>query len=504
MALYSINDSEMLLGIMMNNPKYLFNSKYKLSKNDFKPFQAHLIIYVAIYNCVNDGCDVITEVEIDQWLEKYPSEYEVFKDFNGLEWIRTVKQLAKTENIDYYYTKVRRWSLLRTYKENGYDIKEIFDESKSETEQIAKLEQLSLQDIIDKFEGIQCKIKKEFGNDNDIEETKMGEGFEEVKEQFKNTPLYGRSYLSEYFNTITRGAIKGQYSMFSSPTGVGKTTIAIASGCNMCAKELWNYSTQKFEKNKNCSNEGLLFLQFELQNVEECTPKFLSYISGVQADKITKGSYKDNEEERVDKAIEILKDSDIYVACIPNFTMKEIDELIKNYTLNYNVGYVIFDYLQAGGSINQEIARNNGTVTNEAQVLGSLSSFLKDEAKKYNINVRTMSQCNENVVTKDILDSSVVMGSRSTTFKADIASVILPPRQKELKAYEMVREKRGFNHLECTHVIHNFKSRFNSDKMNLRIFVNVDMGTGRLTDLCVFDKDLKPYNLKKTILENNT
>ena len=84
MSLYSINDSELLLGIMMNNPKYLFDSKYKLSKYDFKPFQAHFIMYIAIYNCANNGCDVITEVEVDQWLEKFPTEYEVFKDFNRL------------------------------------------------------------------------------------------------------------------------------------------------------------------------------------------------------------------------------------------------------------------------------------------------------------------------------------------------------------------------------------------------------------------------------------
>ena len=502
--LYSINDAQNVLGCLINNPLILLDDKYNLNKYDFRPNMLHLITFVAINNLINQGAKEISFFEIDQYIQQYKSQYEVFTDSNGIEFCKTIAVLNSSDNIDVFYNNVKKFSVLRKYKESGFDISKWFDESKSESDELEKLASVSVEDIINYYEKLQSDIKRQFCINSEIEETKMGEGFEEVKESFKQEPIYGRSFLSNALNTVTRGAIKGQYAIFSSPTGVGKTTISYATLCNICATELWNYETQSYELNKNCSNEGGMILQYELDNTIEITPKLLAYISGVNAATITKGNYKNNEEERVDRAIQILKESNIYSICIPNFTMKEIDALINDYVKNKNVGWVVFDYISAGGSINQEIAKYNGTATNEQQVLTTISKFLKDEARKYNIFIYTMTQCNENVAIKEILQESCIMGGRGVAFKGDICGIILPPRQKELKAYEMVREKRGFNHLECTHVISLYKSRFNDEQGNLRLFINVDMGTGRLTDLCVFDKDLKPYNLKKTILENNT
>src|SRR5574344_227082 len=358
--LYSINDAQNVLGCLINNPLILLDDKYKLNKYDFRPNMLHLITFVAINNLINQGAKEISFFEIDQYIQQYKSQYEVFTDSNGIEFCKTIAGLNSSDNIDVFYNNVKKFSVLRKYKENGFDISKWFEESK------------------------------------------MGEGFEEVKESFKQEPMYGRSFLSNALNTITRGAIKGQYAIFSSPTGVGKTTISYATLCNICATELWNYETQSYELNKNCSNEGGMILQYELDNTIEITPKLLAYISGVNASTITKGNYKNNEEERVDRAIQILKESNIYSICIPNFTMKEIDALINDYVKNKNVCWVVFDYISAGGSINQEIAKYNGTATNEQQVLTTISKFLKDEARKYNIFIYTMTQCKENVAIKEI------------------------------------------------------------------------------------------------------
>ena len=500
--LYSHNSANLILGAICNDCTLALNNKFPLTKEDFRPNQFQMIIFVTLYNLALKGVKEASEIEVYEFLKNYKEQFNIFNDNDGSDYINTIKTLSNIDNYEYYWNNLKKYSLLRVYKNKGFDISKFFDETKDELKECKKLDLVELDDIINYYDGIQSNIKKNFYINGNIEETKMGEGFEEIKEQFKEKPLYGASFLSEYLNTATRGWIESQYAIFSSPTSVGKTTIGIASLCNVCATKLWNYKTKQFEVNKNCRHKAGLYLQFELDNKIECTPKFLSYISGVNSAIITKGQYKDDEEYRVDEAIKILQESNIYTVSFLDFTMKEIDAVIGDYVLNKSVSYVVFDYLQGGGSINQEIAKRNGTTTNEQQVLTMLSAFLKDEAKKYGIAIRTMTQCNDRVATQDILDESCIMGSRGVAFKGDIGTIILPPRPKEVKAYDEVKQKGGFHHLECTHVIHLYKSRFGAEAKNIRIFVNVDMGTGRMTDLFVFDKNIQPYKLDKTILNN--
>ena len=224
--LYSINDAQNVLGCLINNPLILLDDKYKLNKYDFRPNMLHLITFVAINNLINQGAKEISFFEIDQYIQQYKSQYEVFTDSNGIEFCKTIAGLNSSDNIDVFYNNVKKFSVLRQYKESGFDISKWFDESKSESDELEKLASVSMEDIINYYEKLQSDIKRQFCINSEIEETKMGEGFEEVKESFKQEPMYGRSFLSNALNTITRGAIKGQYAIFSSPTGVGKTTIS--------------------------------------------------------------------------------------------------------------------------------------------------------------------------------------------------------------------------------------------------------------------------------------
>jgi replicative DNA helicase len=502
MSLYSINDSELLLGIMMNNPKYLFDSKYKLSKDDFKPFQAHFIMYIAIYNCANNGCDVITEVEVDQWLEKFPTEYEVFKDFNGLEWIRTVKQLAKTENIDYYYTKVRRWSLIRAYKENGYDIKEIFDESKSETEQITKLEQFSLQDIIDKFDIIQTNIKREFTNeDDDTTRKKAGNNGIEIFNNFKTNPSMGLSFESKYLTTLWNGFCKKQLYIRSGDTSSGKSRSCIGDLANVCANEIYDLKQQKWVENPNGKNRGL-YLGCEMELDSEVDPLMWSYISGVESNLITKGKTTKEQDELVKRAISVVNDDSIWLTDMPSFNIRKLEEEIKIHKHECNIDFVAFDYMLLNNALVKEFIEDRGKSVGARgdEILLELSKALKDLCKKYDVGMITCTQVNADIKDYRNRDYSVIRGGKSIADKATGGSISMPITNQELKLVEPYIEKRGFGNRKPNFVETVYKARFSEYPKECKIFSYYDLGNMRKEELFVTDKDFKPINIEKTII----
>ena len=61
---------------------------------------------------------------------------------------------------------------------------------------------------------------------------------------------------------------------------------------------------------------------------------FIAWISGVSRQHIMDGAYHGDEEERVDKAYQILSESGIYVVDDPEFTAKNLEEIIEDYIVD--------------------------------------------------------------------------------------------------------------------------------------------------------------------------
>ena len=82
--------------------------------------------------------------------------------------------------------------------------------------------------------------------------------------------------------------------------------------------------------------------------------------------------------------------------------------------------------------------------------------------------------------------------------------MFLPLRPKELKAREIIEQEigyRGFGLPHATHIYHMYKVRFGSYPQNIKIWVNVDLGTGRMTDCFCTDWQNKVIKVPKTELK---
>ena len=225
--LYSINAGNFLLSSLLNNTGLLYSSSYPLTKEDFRPNLSHKIIYITICQLADRGCNEIDAKELVTYLESgYEEQYNALKedisDGNVVSYIDTLKQLDNTKSYEYWYNEIRKRSLLRLYRDNGFDISKFWDEDKSEEKNIAKLNKYSIKDIVTNYDTIQAELRQQYVIDETVRRIKAGENYEEIKEAFKNTPYFGACMESPYQTTLFRGWVKGQVIMNSAPSGMGK------------------------------------------------------------------------------------------------------------------------------------------------------------------------------------------------------------------------------------------------------------------------------------------
>ena len=511
--LYSINAGNFVLSSLLNNTELLYKNSFPLSKEDFKPNLSHKILYISICQLADKGCLVIDAKELITYLEGgYEEQLNALKedisDGNIIGYIDTLKQLDNTKSYEYWYNEVRKRSLLRKYRDSGFDITEFWDSDKSEEKNTIKLNSVSIDDIVKHFDRIQIEMRHEFIVEENMQRVQAGVGFKQVKEDFKNTPFFGACMVSPYQTTLFRGWVKGHLILNSAPSGMGKTITAVGELCNVCATEVWNSEKQCWEKNKNRRGAGL-YINTELDLMKELNPCFVAYIADVPRHNIMDGVYDSKEQEdRVDRAIEILEESKIFLVDDPRFTLRSIEDNIRYYKETNNIQYMVFDYIQDNGCVGKEMKATHEVVARDTIVL-NIADNLKVFAKQYDIGMYSMTQLNGNEKTAEIIDVACLAGGKAIQNKLDAGCISLYPRKKEEKFTEgllqhwLSEHKRGeFGENFKPNVIrHNYKVRFSKYGVGIKLYQYLDKGTGRCIDLYCTDMFDNPINIDKTIID---
>jgi len=500
-VLYNVNDAMFCLGCLCNNPSILLNEKFKLEKEDFAPNKFHKIIYSAIKHLYIEGINDINEVVIDQFLQAYPAHHAIIVEYDILEFIPTIKELSSGENIEYYYNNVRKYSLLREYKALGWDITELYDETQSEESQRENLNKMSINTIIDYFERKQNTLKRNFSTNTVTEEYQAGYDFASTKEQLKVAPLMGDSFQSEYLNSVFRGMMG--FILRCGQSGSGKTTLSVGDICKLSATEYWDSNRKEWVINKSRAGNAL-FINTEMDLRTELDPKFIAWISNVPAHKILDGLYEGDEEDRVDRACKVLKDSGIYIVDDPEFTTKSLIGTIAYYAQEKNVKNVCFDYICNNGWVAKELSSETKVPQREDMVLLTITDKLKQASRRYNVNILSGTQLNGTEREQEQIDERTLAGGKSQVRKTDGTMIILEPKAKELEMVKSMMNKSGMLTEDkipnlVTHIVKGRASRY---PKHIKIFQHVDLGTGRTIDLFCTDRNNEYIKIDKTIIEN--
>ena len=372
----------MVLGCIMNNVELLKSDKYFLDRDDFSPSKFHQILFAVIDNLADNDIVEIDKMAIDRFAQNYPKQYEVLIQNDFLVFVDNCKKIANQNLFALYYNNLKKMSLLRVYKKQGRDISQFYDEV---IDNIKNLDNYTVEQIINHFEAQDYDIRKRFIKNVNVREYQAGTNFAETKERLKESPLMGSSFQSPYLNTIFRGAMG--LILRAGKSGAGKSVLSLGDLCQMTVTEYWDYKSQSFIKNK--SREGSsLFINTEMDLETGLDIIIISWISGVERGKILDGKYAKDEEYRIDRAREILLESELYIVDDPSFTIDSLISEIKDYVYNKQVKNVCFDYIQDNGIVSGKLANETKIPQRQDMVLLTLTDRLKQVQRECDINIK--------------------------------------------------------------------------------------------------------------------
>ena len=474
-----------VLAGLIKNPLLFANNQYRFEVSDF-PEQFHQIVFGAIEHLAKkgDGLLKIDVIDIDQFLKQYPIQYKVFNANKGVEYITRALEQYNEKKFDFYYETLKKFSLINTLTSKGIDITEFYDDSLTKPEDIEKMQRhfddLTVNDILLAVETKLLLVKEEFGSSSDMVKSKAGDGAMALKENLKKTPVMGLPMTSHKLTTLYRGQRLGCLYLESAPQGTGKSRRAAGEACNLAIPEYFDTEKGKWVKTK--LHESVLLISTELE-LDEIQTMLIAYVSGVEESNILDGRYYGDEEKRVNKAINLIEKSNLYVVSITNYDSEDVINLIKEYKQRDGVNYVFFDYLSENLKILAEGTRKtrvSGLRTD--QILLQLSTALKDCAKQLGIYIWTASQLSGSYKEAKELDASFLRSAKSLADKVDIGSIMLPVREMDESIIDTYCAK-GFE-LRPNFVISIYKIR-RGKFQNIKVYVYFDRSTCRIHDCFV-------------------
>lgn len=216
-----------VIGCVFNNPKILnITDKYSIVDEDFiDPF--HKVVFGAIYKIHELGADKVSLENISDFLSSRPKSRAIFEQNKGEEWLLKISDIASPLTFDYYYNRMKKFTLLRAYDNCGIDVSDIYDidnimDAQKKQLQEDNLDNSTLAQIADKIDAKIEDVRLHYVEECFAEAAQAGEGVFDLVNKFKEHPEVGVPLYGPLINTITRGARLKKFYLRSAPTGTGK------------------------------------------------------------------------------------------------------------------------------------------------------------------------------------------------------------------------------------------------------------------------------------------
>lgn len=411
--LYDKTEAAIVLGHCCNNLDLLRTKQYTLNLNDFNDV-FHKIIFGVLQNIsLEKDINEVNGILVDNYLSKFPTQYELFRRYSGYEYIDKAKELAKSTSFEYSYKMLRKFSLLRRFESIGMDIREIYDYksldvSKCE-KQLKKLEKTSISSIKNHFKLKLIELEEEFNTNSDSYSINVNSEIDDLLERCKTNKNWGLPFRCNLFNTIFKGMRGSKLMCRSSSSGGGKSRQSLSDLVNISVNEYYDKFTNKWIINKN-PREGL-FISTELTK-DEIQLCLLSTIAGVEEEKINDGLCDDVEWQRVLKAKNILENSKISCEFNSNFSINDLENIIEKEIIRNNVKFIFFDYIQVTSNLAKELNNLFGYTLREDQMLNQVTTALKNICNKYDVFILTSTQLNRSYKTDSYIDATHLRGGK--------------------------------------------------------------------------------------------
>lgn len=480
------------IGNICNNPDFLKNPEVILGARDFVQ-EFHKIVFGAINNIAysNTNPKTITSIDIDNYLSVYPVLYSVWNKNEGVKYVEDARNHANRETFQSDYERLKKYSLLRNYVEEGVDVSDIYEYKSTDLKEInessTKLESMTVNEIIEHYTQKLIKIRDDWNVEEGIvKDFKAGDDLDGLLEKLKQDPDMGFPFQNGFYNTLFRGMRTSKFLLRSGATGTGKTRQAIMDMCSVTCSHM--YITGKGWTNLGPSYPAL-FISTELDK-EEVQLIMLAFLTGVSDTEIKNGMYDKGTELRLKKGIEILQNAPFFVSYIEDFSISDIEMKIEQYIINEGIKYASFDYIQMVPKLSKTMQQNFGTALREDQILVHFSAALKTIASRYDIFLESSTQLNRGSKEVENRDASSLRGGLATADKIDHGVLTFKTTKQDKDNLKHILQKgfAGKKEPNFSHWI--YKNRSGID--HVIIWTHMDLGTMREEVLFCTDYD---YNL---------
>ena len=263
----------------------------------------------------------------------------------------------------------------------------------------------------------------------------------------------------------------------------------IADACYISCSKIYD---ENFGWIKCGTQEPVLFVTTE-QELEEIQTMMLAFLSNVNEEHILNGEYLEGEEKRIDEAIKILEEAPLYVEELPDFSLQDVENVIKKNIRDHDVKYVFHDYIHTSIKILEEITKRSGGIKlREDNVLFMLSTRLKDLCNKYGIFIMSATQLNGDWKDAKIPDQNLLRGAKAIADKIDYGAILLNTTDEDLIALEKILSTTMFS--KPTIKMSIYKNRRGRYK-GVILWCKADLGTCRIQPMFCTSYDYEMVNI---------
>lgn len=479
-----------LLGCLCKKPKMILDENYIFNTEDFGE-QFYQLIFGVINNSIinNPNLKEISAVDIDNMLAESVQGYKIYESNDGFNFISTAIETANLDLFGENYASLKKYSLLRDCVEQGLDIKEVYDyestDLSKQARQLDALKSMSIGDIVDRCIAKVINIQNKWSLSENKKTYTADHEIDTLIERLQRKEEMGYPYANGFYNSVFNGMKFKKLVIRSAGTGVGKTRLALADLVQVAAVERYDIETNQWIKNTNPLPTSLISTELEIQELQTC---MIAIISNVNESIVKSGNYSPDVLSRITKAIEVIKKSNINLHYIDDFSISDIELIIKKDILEKNVRYVWFDYIQITPKLSRTIQAEFGMNLREDQILLLFSSRLKILANKYSIYLSSSTQTNRAAKDDNNKDTSGLRGGSALADKCDIGIMCFKAGEKEHDKLKHILEGGIYEKPNFSHWV--FKHR--GGRSGIVIWTNLNYGTMHEKVAFITDND---YNL---------
>ena len=196
---YDTTAAIQVIGCVLNNPHLLDDEGiYIFNENDFVN-DFHRVIFGSLHNLYNMGTTNLNTKAVEDYLQNRPKSLAIYNANKGAEWLYKTFKIAEIENFDYYYSRLRKMTLLRAYDDIGLDVSWIYNP-----------DNLFDQELKEPIENKITRVR-EMAIDNDTDEScQIGDEAEKLLEELETTPAIGYPLYDKIYEKIAMGARLGK------------------------------------------------------------------------------------------------------------------------------------------------------------------------------------------------------------------------------------------------------------------------------------------------------